>query len=461
MRDITKPLKRLLRLTKVHDESLRRRAAVLYVLLVATLLVLLLAFIVLLLSYIAGVERTPANRLLAVGGATCVAASLYILMRKGYYFIAAYGVLIIYGCMATIMAMQWSINLPSVSLLYSIVIVIAGMVLGAGYALSAAFIAAVLLFVIETAILHGTIRPNISWQHMAPNIFDLSVYYLVFIVLGVSSWLFNRQTDQALHHALRAEGALQREKRMLEIQVEARTHELQVAQLEKMEQLYRFAQLGQFSTSLLHDLGNHMSTLTLDVEGLAERHEHSQLQQRIKRRIGYIDNMVRWAYENINGKIQPKNFNVKRETHEVIKIFQYNARQANVQLHVMAPVGQTLRLYGDANRFRQLLANLISNAIDAYERAPEITKREVNIELSQGTDGALELTVRDFGPGITPKVQEKIFQPFYSTKYDGMGIGLFVVRQIAEEYFSGSISVVSGKGETRFTIILAGAAREQ
>lgn len=454
-------LRRLLRSTKLQDENLRRRAAVVNVLLASTLIVLTFAFITILISYFTGTDHNaPGSRLAGIFEAWALSAALYFALRKGKYFIAAYGAVGVYIALAIALAVHWSINLPPVSLMLCIAIVLAGIALGARFSLYAALVSAVLLFVIQLEIVHGSIHPITSWaNYTTPHLIDVAVYYLVFIILGVSSWLFNRQTDKALHDALRAEVALEREKQKLEVELAARTRDLEAAHLEKMEQLYHFAELGQFSTSLLHDLANHMSTLSIDIEGLAEQHRHSQLQLRIKRRIQYIDNMVRWAYENINGNVQAKDFSVKREANEVLKILQYNARRAHVQLHVETDA--EVHLYGDPNRFRQLVANLVSNAIEAYESSSIKDNREVGVAISQGKDDTVIVAVYDHGPGIPKDTLSKIFQPFYSTKYDGMGVGLFVVQQIAEEYFRGKIKVTSNAQETRFTATLTGAARDE
>jgi len=451
------PLQSIARTSQFQNDNLRRRASVLVVLLVATIAILILAFFSVVLSYITDATHTPTLRLAVIGAVLALSWGLYISLRRGKYLVAAYGVIGIYAALATGMAIQWSINLQAVSLLYCIVIVISGMVLGARYALYAAVTCALIMLGVQFAIVEHVIHPNITWYSSTPHMIDVAIYFLVFAVLSVSSWLFNRQTDSALMRALRAEQQLEKEKENLKLELEARTRALENAQAEKIGQLYRFAQLGQFTTSLLHDLANHMSTLSIDIEGMAEQNQHTQLERRIKQRITHIDDMVRWAYEHINGEVVFKDFSAKQEIQETIKLHQYNARQAHVQL-IYAPQGKDkLQLYGDPNRFRQVISNLVMNAIDAYKEAPEKAPRTVEVTLERSNDNALLVSVNDHGVGIPKSKLAEIFQPFYSTKPTGMGIGLFIVKQIVEEYFQGTVSVTSSTNGTRFILKLVGA----
>jgi len=448
--------------TRTYDESLRRRGAVLHVLFAATFVVLTLSALSLSLAYLSGYNQAVLNRLLAIIVLLFVVLGFHLALRLRHYFIAACGILSIYWLLATVMVVHWGVNLPVALLLYGTIIVLSGMATGARYAIFALATSAITLFVIQYATITGHIHPDVSWRSQPTELSDLVAYYFVFVILGISSWLFNRQTDVALQNALRAEVALEREKAMLETKVENRTRELQAAQIDKMQQMYRFAQLGQFSTSLLHDLANHIATLSVDIEGMGEQHYQSQLQLRIKRRIGYIDNTVQWAYDHINGKVQAKYFNVRHELAEVIGLLEHNARLAHVQLHAIPKSGPTLTLYGDPNRFRQIMLNLVSNAIEAYTPpTANSKKREVHITGVSLENDAIRLTVTDYGSGIAAGARTKIFDPFYSTKYEGMGIGLFIVKQIVEDYFGGTIELASSRHSTTFTLTLQGAKREQ
>ncbi|HUB93513.1 MAG TPA: HAMP domain-containing sensor histidine kinase [Verrucomicrobiae bacterium] len=460
MRQIVLVLKRCIVTTKNHDETIRRRESVLVVLFGITLGVLFLSVIALCLSAISGYDPFVLNRLTGLIAALLVVLLLYTALRKGYFLIAAAGLLGIYALLAITMAIQWSVNLPSVLLLLCVVIVVSGMALGARYSLYVTLGSMVALGGVEYMTVTGRLRPDTAWRYAPTHFPDLFAYFLAFITLGLCSWLFNRQTDLALYHAHQADRALQHEKKLLEIKVEERTRALQAAQMEKMQQLYRFAQLGQFSTSLLHDLANHLTTMSLDIEGMREQYEQTEIHDRVSRRIQYIDDTIRWAYNHINGKVQERTFSVRREVREVIAILRYDARQQHVTLHSTVKPTGPLTMYGDPNRFRQIIANLISNAIDAYEDKEQIS-RVVTIEIDRQPDSTVTVAVRDYGIGIPKEARAKIFEPFYSTKYDGMGIGLFMVRQIVEEHFHGHITLEAVNGETIFQVTLPDRERSK
>src|SRR4051812_21420069 len=97
---------------------------------------------------------------------------------------------------------------------------------------------------------------------------DVLAYCVGFGMLALVSWLYNREMERSLRQAQGAEAALLQQKATLEVEVEKRTEELRQAQLEEMQQMYRFAELGQLGVTLLHGLANHLTALTLEIEGL-------------------------------------------------------------------------------------------------------------------------------------------------------------------------------------------------
>ncbi|MFM8331339.1 MAG: PAS domain S-box protein [Candidatus Methylumidiphilus sp.] len=90
---------------------------------------------------------------------------------------------------------------------------------------------------------------------------------------------------------------------------------------------------------------------------------------------------------------------------------------------------------------QQLLLNLILNAVQAMD-SPECHWRKLMLNAKLNTNHKLDITISDTGPGIDPELAKRLFEPFFSTKSDGIGLGLSICRSIAEAY-GGSISVQS------------------
>jgi len=89
---------------------------------------------------------------------------------------------------------------------------------------------------------------------------------------------------------------------------------------------------------------------------------------------------------------------------------------------------------GDRVQLQQIVLNLLLNASDAMSEVDERPRHLViRTETDEGGDG-VRVTVRDAGVGIEPQATDKIFDPFYTTKSGGMGIGLFVSRSIVDRH---------------------------
>jgi PAS domain S-box-containing protein len=94
---------------------------------------------------------------------------------------------------------------------------------------------------------------------------------------------------------------------------------------------------------------------------------------------------------------------------------------------------------GDPIQIQQVLINLVTNACDAMRTTPT-GQRKVNIATTKNGDGTIRVNVRDSGRGIADNVREHLFDQFFTTKEEGLGMGLFIVRSIIESH-GGKISV--------------------
>lgn len=102
------------------------------------------------------------------------------------------------------------------------------------------------------------------------------------------------------------------------------------------------------------------------------------------------------------------------------------------------------QVHGDRVQLQQLVLNLVVNACDAMQG--QETQRVLTVGTGQGADGSVQVTVGDNGPGIAPERAERIFEPFYTTKERGLGMGLAICRRIATAH-GGVLVMQSRPGE--------------
>jgi two-component system NtrC family sensor kinase len=110
-------------------------------------------------------------------------------------------------------------------------------------------------------------------------------------------------------------------------------------------------------------------------------------------------------------------------------------------------------MVGDARQLAIVLGNLVGNAVDVLPEGGRIRIA------AGGTEGRVQLEVTDDGPGIDPGLVHRVFEPFYSTKVRGMGLGLAMCRAIVDNH-GGEIRVSSAAGSgARFTVVLPAGDR--
>jgi len=105
----------------------------------------------------------------------------------------------------------------------------------------------------------------------------------------------------------------------------------------------------------------------------------------------------------------------------------------------------------DRVQVQQVLVNLIRNAIEAMARRP---RREINIVTTPADDGMIEISVADTGTGLAPDVRARLFQPFTTTKAEGLGIGLSICRSIVEAHGGRMWATDNPSGGTAFHFTL-------
>jgi signal transduction histidine kinase len=124
-------------------------------------------------------------------------------------------------------------------------------------------------------------------------------------------------------------------------------------------------------------------------------------------------------------------FDIDAAIREVVGLTRGELVKNNISIRTQLTEGLP-RLRGDKVQLQQLILNLIINAVEAMSSVPE-GSRELVISTAKDVNGVL-VAVRDSGPGLTPESIDRLFDAFYSTKADGMGMGLSICHSIVEAH---------------------------
>ncbi|HVQ44305.1 MAG TPA: ATP-binding protein [Candidatus Saccharimonadia bacterium] len=395
-----------------------------------------------------------------VGMGVCCLALLYIavaqlLARRNYHYAAACLIISFYILIATGIIWTWGLNAPIGELIFALVIVLAGVLLTSRHSLFAALAAGAVLMGAQVAIVFGWHSPDISWTRHQSTFGDVLTYCVVFGMLALVCWLYNRDMERSLDQAKRAESALLLQKNTLERQVKKRTSQLRHMQVEEMRHMYRFAELGQLGVALLHDLANHLTALNLEIEDLQDK-EHMRTLARAKEILLYLEGIVDSTRERLQGKPKEQAFDMVRKMTEVVTFLHYKAKDAGVAIDWRPPAGSREYL-GDSSCFGQVIATLVSNAIDAYPDpgAGAISSHDRRVDISARWDDThMSIHISDWGRGIPKLERKQLFKPFHSSKKTGLGLGLFIAKQTVETSFSGSLRLSPRSDRTEFIVKL-------
>lgn len=239
---------------------------------------------------------------------------------------------------------------------------------------------------------------------------------------------------------------------------------LEVTQLRKAEtaliQSEKLAVVGRLAASIAHEINNPLESVTnllylaQNSDDLTEVREYLQTADRELRRAAAITSQTLRFHRQ---STSPQEVTAEQLFETVLSIYHGRMVNSGVQVFERLRAGRTVRCF--EGEIRQVISNLVSNALDAMSAAPGV----LALRSREGTNWAtgesgLILTVSDTGAGMSEQTMRKVFDPFFTTKgITGTGLGLWVSREIIDRH-RGSICVrssqVPGKSGTVFSLFL-------
>ena len=226
--------------------------------------------------------------------------------------------------------------------------------------------------------------------------------------------------------------------------------ELRRMQLE-VERAERLASIGRLAAGIAHEIRNPLASISGSIEMLKTTPgadaDSRQLMDIAVREVDRLNRLITDLLDYARPhKEERRRLDLGEHAGEIVRAFEQERRE-KITVAVDVPAGVIVE--AAPGQLRQVLWNLIRNAADAMSTSGG----EITIRL--GTDGSRAvLAIRDQGPGIPPDRIDRLFEPFYSTKTGGTGLGLATVARIVTDH-GGTVDVSSepGQGAT-FTVLL-------
>lgn len=265
---------------------------------------------------------------------------------------------------------------------------------------------------------------------------------LMVVILGWVTWasdamalLLKRIGDYLSH----LNGTLREQQAELEARIALRTQELQEAQAHLLHQ-EKMAAFGLLAAGIAHEVGNPLTSISSLVQMLQRRDCDGYTRDKLALVGGQLQRIRTTLRELIQfsrpASTESARLSLADVVDEALSIAKYYHRTKGRRIQARIPPDLPA-LYGVREQLVQVFLNLVLNAIDA-------TGKGGSIELTAARQGNRVLVrVCDDGPGVPAESQKRLFQPYFTTKRHGTGLGLFVTRKLVADH-GGTVEFAPG-----------------
>lgn len=244
-------------------------------------------------------------------------------------------------------------------------------------------------------------------------------------------------------------------KRQVELEVSKRTEQYEI-----MCHQSRLAAMGEMIDSIAHQWRQPLNGLGIIAQGL--RHiSHKQeidkellleIESEIMEKINYMSQTIDDFSNFFRVSKQKIPFDLLKNINDAIRLIDEQLKLSNINVHIEVEKNTTLDVVGFSNEFRQVIMNMVHNSMMAITSKGE-EKGFIFITICSNKDENI-ITIQDNGGGIKEENLEKIFDPYFTTREKGSGIGLYMSKVIIEHHMRGRLSVKNENNGAMFTLVL-------
>jgi len=209
--------------------------------------------------------------------------------------------------------------------------------------------------------------------------------------------------------------------------------------LEEVRKTEHMKAVATLAAGLAHEIKNPLTSIKIFTEELDVRGSDPEFQKKFKRIVGGEVERIQQTVQQLLDFAKPdlprlEQVEVTDILDEVLDLL--SSELANNQIKIIKTYKDSPAIHADRKHLKQVFLNLLLNSLQAIDKQGRI---EVCVE---SNDNQLVVYIKDNGCGISKEGQSKVFDPFYTTKSDGTGLGLSVVRSIMREH-GGEVSISS------------------
>lgn len=224
---------------------------------------------------------------------------------------------------------------------------------------------------------------------------------------------------------------------------------------EHLLQSEKMAMVGKLAAGMAHSIRNPLTSVKMRLFSLSRSLEMTEPQKEdfavISHEIRHVDTIVQNFLEfSRPPKLKMQTISPSAVVDAALQLLEHRLRSYEVTIHLSRR--QVLpEIEADPEQLKEVLVNLVVNACEAMGHGGHLTIEEEEAD-SQTLGRAAVIRVCDDGPGIPESIQEKVLQPFYTTKEEGTGLGLSIAVRIVEEH-GGWLDLTSTEGRGTVFII--------
>ena len=219
----------------------------------------------------------------------------------------------------------------------------------------------------------------------------------------------------------------------------------------------KMAQSGEMIANITHQFRQPLNNISYILINIKKRFEKNKLEEsyftnkvtQIDEQLQFLSTTIDHFKEFYTPSKQKENFLIKEAIDSSITVLSAELKKRNIIFNIKYNVNEDINIKGIKNELSQVILAILTNASDALK---DIESPFINIQID-ASDAEIIISISNNGKHIDKRDINKIFEPYFSTKKDGTGIGLYLSKLIINRSFDGELKVENIKEGVQFSLM--------